>query len=56
MTYNKIKATFPFLFFFLALLFSPNFSLNAQAEEEKLDIGGYIMGPFRPSLFVTRKD
>jgi len=43
MTYNKIKAAFPILFFFLAFLFSPNFSLNAQEEEEKLDIGGYIM-------------
>ena len=43
MIYNKIKAAFPILFFFLALLFSPNFSLNAQAEEEDLDIGEYIM-------------
>ena len=43
MIYNKIKAVLPILFFFLALLFSPNFSLNAQAEEEDLDIGEYIM-------------
>lgn len=43
MIYNKIKAVLPILFFILALLFSPNFSLNAQAEEEDLDIGEYIM-------------
>lgn len=43
MVYNKIKSTLPILFFFIALLFSPNFSLSAQAEEESFDAGEYIM-------------
>lgn len=43
MTYNKTRITIPTLFFFLALLFSPNFSLNVMAEEE-FNPGEYIMG------------
>ena len=43
MVYNKIQSTLPILFFFIALLFSPNFSLSAQAEEESFDAGEYIM-------------
>ena len=43
MTYNRIQIAIPSLFFFLALLFSPNFSLNVMAEEE-FNPGEYIMG------------
>ncbi len=44
MTYNKIQTAIPPLLFFLILLFSPIFSIDAQAEEEEFDPGEYIMG------------
>ena len=43
MIYSKIKNIIPFFFITCMFLFSPNFSMTVNAEEEVFDPGEYIM-------------